>query len=143
MLMTASAVWMLSLPSEVLKQMATSTTYYPAIKQLTALIKEKHNLCQCVKAREGQPTEGLDCIEQELQSLTLMLQAQPTSTPAPTEPFREVIHQYTDILCTTKKQKNLTNSLLQYISVFNKHELTNLEEWLTDLETAADLTNES
>ena len=72
-----------------------------------------------------------------------MLQAQPTSTPAPTEPTGEVIHQYTDTLCTTQKQTNLTNSLLHDITVFNEHDSTKLEEWLTDLETAADLTNES
>ena len=38
---------------------------------------------------------------------------------------------------------NLTNSLLKDIAVFNKYDLTNLEEWLTDIETAADLINES
>ena len=94
-------------------------------------------------AVEDQPTEGLDCIERELQNLSLMLQAQPTSTPAPTEPFGEVIHQYMVTLCTTQKQTNLTNSLLQDIAVFNEHNSTKLEEWLTDLERAACLTNES
>ena len=38
---------------------------------------------------------------------------------------------------------NLTNSLLQDIAVFNEYDLTKLEEWLTDIETAADLINES
>ena len=37
----------------------------------------------------------------------------------------------------------LTNSLLQHITVFNEYDLTKLEEWLTYMETAADLTNES
>ena len=72
-----------------------------------------------------------------------MFQAQPTSTPAPKEPFGEVIHQYTDTLCTMHKQTNLMNSLLQDITVFSEHDSTKLEEWLTDLERAADLTNES
>ena len=35
------------------------------------------------------------------------------------------------------------NSLLQDISVFNEHDSTKLEDWLTDIEMAADLTNES
>ena len=35
------------------------------------------------------------------------------------------------------------NPLLQDIAVFNEHDSTKLEEWLTDIETAADLTNES
>ena len=76
-------------------------------------------------------------------SLSLMLQPQPSSTPTPTEPFGEIIHQYTNTLCTTEKQTNLTNSLLQDIIVFNKHDSTKLENWLMDIETAADLTNES
>ena len=42
----------------------------------------------------------------------------------------------------TKKQMNLTNSLLQDIAMFNEHDSKKLEEWLTNLETAADLTNE-
>ena len=72
-----------------------------------------------------------------------MLQPQPSSTPTPTEPFGEVICQYTDTLCTMQKQTNLTNSLPQDIIVFNEYDSTKLEEWLMDIETAADLTNES
>ena len=68
---------------------------------------------------------------------------QPTSTPIPTKPFGEVVHQYTDTLCTVQKQTHLTNSLLQDIAVFNEHDSTKLEEWLTNIETAADLTSES
>ena len=94
-------------------------------------------------AGDGQPTEGLDHIEWELQNLSLTLRVQLTSTPAPTEPFGEVISQYTDTLCTTQKQTNLTNLLLQDIAIFNGHDPTKLKEWLKDLETAADLTNES
>ena len=63
--------------------------------------------------------------------------------PTPTEPFREVIFQYTNTLCTTQKQANLTNFLLQDITVFNEYNSTKLKDWLTDVETAADLINES
>ena len=38
---------------------------------------------------------------------------------------------------------NLTNSLLQDIAVFNENDSTKLEDWLMDIETTADLTNES
>ena len=38
---------------------------------------------------------------------------------------------------------NLTNSLLQDIAVFNEYDSTKLEEWLMDIETAADLKNGS
>ena len=103
-------------------------------------MREINDLCQWVEAGEGQPTEGLDCIERELQNLSLVLQPQPP--PTHTEPFREVIHQYTDTLCTTQKQTNLTNSLLQDTTVFNEYDSAILEDWLMDIETAADLTNE-
>ena len=54
----------------------------------------------------------------EVTNLSLVLQPQPSPTPTPTEPFREVICQYTDTLCTTHKQTNLANFLLQDITVF-------------------------
>ena len=82
-------------------------------------MREINDLHQWVEAGEGQPAESLDCIERELQNLSLTLQPQPSSTQTPTEPFIEVIHQYTNALCTTQKQTNLTNSLLQNITVFN------------------------
>ena len=68
---------------------------------------------------------------------SLTLKPQPTPTPT------EVIHQYTNTLCTTQKQTNLANSLLQDIPVLNEYDSTKLEDWLMDIETAADLTNES
>ena len=74
--------------------------------KLTALIREINDLPQQVEAGEGQPAESLDCIEWELQNPSLSLQPQPSSTPTPTEPFGEVIHQYTDTLCTMHKQTN-------------------------------------
>ena len=46
-------------------------------------------------------------------------------------------------LCSAQKQTNLTNSLLQDILVFNGHDATQLEDWLVDIGTAADLTAES
>ena len=61
----------------------------------------------------------------------------------PTEPLGDVIKHYMTILCSAQKQTNLTNSLLQDISVFNGHDATQLEDWLVDIETAADLTTES
>ena len=63
--------------------------------------------------------------------------------PAPAEPLRKVMQLYTDTLCTMQKQSNLTNSLMQDIPVFNEHDSTNMEDWLTDIEMAAELTSES
>ena len=41
------------------------------------------------------------------------------------------------------KDKQISNSLLQHIAIFNEHNSTKLEEWLSYTETATDLTSES
>ena len=87
---------------------------------------------------EGQPTETLNCIGHELQRLSISLHP-----PSPTELLEKVIRHYTNTLCSAQKQTNLTNSLLQDISVFNGHDATQLADWLVDIETAADLTTKS
>ena len=46
-------------------------------------------------------------------------------------------------LCTAQKQTNLTTSLLQDIPFFHEHDATWLEDWLMDIEMAADLSNDS
>ena len=105
------------------------------------LTRELNALHQRVVVKEGQPAETLDCIQQELQSLSIAYhQPQP---PTPAEPFGQVLHQYMDTLCSTQKQSNLTNSLMQDIPTFNEDDSTKLEDWLLDIETAVGLTSES
>ena len=53
---------------------------------LHILTREIHSLQQCVEGREGQPAEGLDHIEHlewELQTLSVTLSTQSTSTRTP------------------------------------------------------------
>ena len=107
--------------------------------RLTALTREIHDLHQRVAVGKGQPAETLDCIQHELQNLTLAIHQ--LQLPTPVEPPGEVIWQYTDTLCSRQKQSNFTNSLLQDIPVLNEHDSTKLEDWLTDIEMAADLTS--
>ena len=85
--------------------------------RLTTLTWEINDLHQQVEAREGQPLESLDHIEQELQNLSIALQS-PLS-PTPTEPLREVICQYTDTMCTTQKQTNLIPYYKTSLSLMN------------------------
>ena len=54
-----------------------------------------------------------------------------------------MIKHYTNTLFKAQKQTNLTYSSLQDISIFNGHDTIQLEDWLVDIETAADLTAES
>ena len=106
--------------------------------RLTAITMELDDLCQQVQAEEGQPSEALNCIEWELEILSLSL-----NPPAPTEPIGDMIKHYMNTLCSAQKQTNLTNSLLQDILVCNGHDTMQLEDLLVDIETAADLTTES
>ena len=109
--------------------------------KLTTLMTEINDLHLWVPAGEGQPAETLDHIHHELQNLSIALHWPPPTAPA--EPLGQVIWQHMDTLCTMQKQSNLTNSLLQDMPVFNEHDSTKLEDWLTDIEMAADLTSES
>ena len=97
----------------------------------------EHDLCHHIHAEEREPTESLHCIESELQGLSISLNAS-----APTEPLKEVWKHYMDTLCSAQKQTNFTTLLLQDISIFTGQETTLLEDWLTDIETVADLTSE-
>ena len=61
----------------------------------------------------------------------------------PPEPLDDVLQQYTETLCSAQKQTTFANTLIQDIPTFNGSDSTQLEDWLIDIETAADLTNES
>ena len=61
----------------------------------------------------------------------------------PTEPIGEVLNKYTNTLCNAQKKMSLENSLLQDISILNGNDSSQLEDWLTDIETASELTGQS
>ena len=75
-------------------------------------------------------------LEQKLNQLAITLHP-------PTEPIGEVLNKYTNTLCTTQKKTSLENSLLQDISILNGNDCSQLEDWLTDIETVSELTGES
>ena len=59
------------------------------------------------------------------------------------KPIHTVMQQYTDTLCVTQWQTNLTTSLLQDITMFDSQDTSKLEDWLINIETAADILRES
>ena len=87
--------------------------------------------------------EQYHTVQPEWNRSTLTWPGKETSKWSFTGTSWKVVCQYTDTLCTIQKQTNLTNSLLQGITIFNEHGSTKLEVWLMDTETAADLTSES
>ena len=48
-----------------------------------------------------------------------------------------------DTLCSAQKQTNFVNTLIQDIPIFNGNDSTQLEDWLVDIDTAANLSAES
>ena len=75
-------------------------------------------------------------MEQKLNQLTITL-------CPPSEPIEEVLDKYTDTLCNTQRKTSLESSLLQDIPTLNGQDSSQLEDWLTDIETASELTGES
>ena len=59
------------------------------------------------------------------------------------EPIGEVLNTYTNTLCTAQKEMSLESSFLQDIPILKGNDSSQLEDWLTDIETASELTGES
>ena len=60
----------------------------------------------------------------------------------PEYPLENILDRYTDTLCTAQKKTSLESSLLQDIPILNGQDSSQLEDWLTDIETASELTAE-
>ena len=54
-----------------------------------------------------------------------------------------MLDRYTETLCTAQKKTSLESSLLQDIPILNGQDSSQLEDWLTDIKTASELTGES
>ena len=75
-------------------------------------------------------------MEQKLNQLAITL-------CPPSEPIEEVLDKYTDTLCNAQKKMSLESSLLQDIPTLNGQDSSELEDWLTDIETASELMGKS
>ena len=100
------------------------------------LLCETASLKQFVEDRNNEPREAIHDLEQRLNELTLTLHCQDT-------PIENMVDRYTETLCTAQKKTSLESSLLQDIPILNGQDSSQLEDWLTDIETASELTNES
>ena len=100
------------------------------------LLCETECLRQAVENRDNDPREAIQQLEQRLNRLTLTLNCS-------NDPIENVLDRYTKILCTAQKKTSLESSLLQDIPTLNGQDSSQLEDWLTDIETASELTGES
>ena len=103
---------------------------------ITQLICKTERLRQAVEDRDNDPRDAIHQLEQRLNRLTLTLHS-------PSEPIEDVLDKYTETLCTMQKKTSLESSLLQDIPTLNGQDSSQLEDWLTDIETASELTGES
>ena len=94
------------------------------------------NIKQFVEEKYHEPREAIHEIEQRLNDLSLALCQQHT-------PIENVLDQYSETLCMAQKKTSLENTLLQDIPILNGQDSSQLEDWLTDIETATELTNKS
>ena len=99
------------------------------------LCKTAH-LKQVIEDRDNDPREAINDLEQRLNRLTLTLHCSDI-------PIENMLDRYTKTLCTTQKKTSLGSSLLQDIPILNGEDSSQLEDWLTDIETASELTGES
>ena len=100
------------------------------------VLTETANIKQFVEEKYRKPRDAIHEIEQRLNNLSLALRQQHS-------PIENVLDRYTETLCTAQKKTSLENTLLQDIPILNGQDSSQLEDWLTDIETAAKLTNES
>ena len=100
------------------------------------LLHKTECLKEAIEDRDNDPREAIHQLEQRLNRLTLTLH--PSSSP-----IEEVLEKYTETLCTAQKKTSLESSLLQDIPTLNGQDSSQLEDRLTDIETASELTGES
>ena len=85
---------------------------------------------QTVEDKDYDHKDAIHQLEQKLNQLTITL-------CPPSEPIEEVLGKYTDTLGTAQKKTSLESSLLQDIPTLNGQDSSQLEDWLTDVETAS------
>ena len=103
---------------------------------LQYLTCKMEQLRQTVVDKDNDPRDAIKHLEQKLNQLAITLHPS-------TEPVGEVLNKYTDTLANAQKKTSLENSLLQDISILNGNDSSQLEDWLTDIETASELVGES
>ena len=100
------------------------------------LTHEMEQLRQTVEDKDNDHRDAIKHLEQKLNQLAIKLHPS-------TEPIGEVLNKYTETLCNAQKKTSLENSLLHDIPILNGNDSSQLEDWLTDIETASELMGES
>ena len=113
----------------------TEPNHQAGLRDLTCKIEQ---LQQTIEANDNDPMDAISHLECKLNQLAITLYP-----PTPAEPIGEVLNKYTNTLCNAQKKMSLQNSLLQDITILNRNGSSQLEDWLTDIETTSDLMGKS
>ena len=100
------------------------------------VLAKTENIKQFVEDKSHEPRDAIHEIKQRLNDLSLALHHQHS-------PIENVLDRYTETLCTAQKKTSLENTLLQDIPILNGQDPSQLKDWLTHIESTAELTNES
>ena len=100
------------------------------------LLCETEHLKQVIDDRDNGPGEAIHELEQRLNRVTLTLHHSDDA-------IENMLDRYTETLCTAQKKTSLESSSLQDIPILNGQDSSQLEDWLTDIETASELTGKS
>ena len=103
---------------------------------LRDLTHEIEQLQLTIKANDNDPMDAVSHLECKLNQLAITIHQ-----PMPAEPIGEVLNKNT--LCNTQKKTSLESLLLQDITILNGNDSSQLEDWLTDIETTSDLMGKS
>ena len=103
-------------------------------RDLTCKIEQ---LWQTVEANDNNPMDAISHLECKLNKLALTL-----CLPTPSKPIEELLHQYTNTLCTAQKKISFVNSLLQGNAILNGNDSSQLDR-LPCIKTVSDLTGKS
>ena len=93
-------------------------------------------LKQVIEDRDNDPREAIHELEKWLNRSTLTLHHSDDA-------IENMLDRYTKTLCTAQKKTSLESSLLQDIPTLNGQDSSQLEDWLTDIDTASELTGEN
>ena len=111
----------------------TEPNHQAGLRDLNLKIEQ---LWQTIEAND--PMDAISHLECKHNQLAIKL-----CPPTPVEPIGEVLNKYTNTLCNAQKRPSLESSLLQDITILNGNDSSQLEDWLTNIETASDLMGKS
>ena len=108
-------------------------TLQAGLRDLTCKIEQ---LYQTINANDNNPMDAIGHLECKFNQLAITL-------CTPMEPIGEVLNKSKNTLCNAQKKMSLESSLLQDITVLDGNDSSQLEDWLSNIKTASDLTGES